>query len=414
MDDDPDMRLDDGDLDGAGMGEVEGGGVDDIFSSMIQKSAIEQAAENVPNYVKTEVTVKPNGQFAPKIMCIYCLFQLGVELNFHDLFPRIRIMEYTPSKFGGASLFCAMPEKGIKAHARLSSKGSVSMFGLKSFSEGVYVAKKICKLFRKVGVKRAKVQNFHITHMMVGMNLSVPVRINEMKDRYPEWVHYEPEVFPGLRVRLLNPRCAVSIFANGKVILTGVRTEGKVLVAAGRLLPLVRPFMGNGSDQGNASIAELFRKHTVGEADVKGFKATLNSTDIEAIEAEDRNEFVHDLLQQKGGNYSFHNFKEQATVVKSEAAAAAKKEAAGVKLEEPCLDGDEDEDEAPADEEFAGDAGLDVLGEGGGWTGEGDLPDMDMADTQPHVGGGGGGGGGDEFEFADDTAAVPEDNDEFV
>ena len=269
-------------------------------------SAINPTAESkTTNYAKYCVRLKDD-RLTPIIQSVCVSFELGTTLIFEDLVPRIRVLEFTPSRFGSATLFLNCPQHSppLKARARLTAKGHVSVTGLKTVDSAIYIAKKICKLFRKVGERNARVLNFRVTNMLGITDLSLPVRLDEFHKAHPEWCTYEPETFPALRLRMLNPKCGVHIFVNGKINVLGLRSQHMGQMAMERVLPLLKPYLGTGSPEYNEQVDEFFKANTEGPAEVvEGFKEVLLEEDIVEMN-ENKPSFVHDLL--KKGDVVYH------------------------------------------------------------------------------------------------------------
>ena len=53
---------------------------------------------------------------------------------------------------------------------------------------------------------------------------------------------YEPELFPGLIYRLVNPRVVFLIFVSGKVVITGAKKESDLSNALTKLYPVLVEF----------------------------------------------------------------------------------------------------------------------------------------------------------------------------
>lgn len=57
--------------------------------------------------------------------------------------------------------------------------------------------------------------------------------------KYQEFSSYEPEVFPGLVFRMLDPKLVVLIFVSGKIVFTGARRKADVDQAFFKILPML-------------------------------------------------------------------------------------------------------------------------------------------------------------------------------
>ena len=53
---------------------------------------------------------------------------------------------------------------------------------------------------------------------------------------------YEPELFPGLIYRLVNPRVVFLIFVSGKIVMTGAKTEADLSQAYTKLYPVLMEY----------------------------------------------------------------------------------------------------------------------------------------------------------------------------
>ena len=86
------------------------------------------------------------------------------------------------------------------------------------------MAKKIVKLAKiaKRGVKDAK-KEIAIVNIVVSTALEKEVPLEKMAATLPN-TEYNPEQFPGLVLRIKDPKTSALIFSSGKVVCTGART----------------------------------------------------------------------------------------------------------------------------------------------------------------------------------------------
>jgi len=71
-----------------------------------------------------------------------------------------------------------------------------------------------------------------IENVVASASLGVPVKLEKMVSTM-EGVEYEPEQFPGLVMRLKDPKAAALIFSSGKVVCTGAKspTDAKLVIS---------------------------------------------------------------------------------------------------------------------------------------------------------------------------------------
>ena len=69
---------------------------------------------------------------------------------------------------------------------------------------------------------------FKIENIVASADLGVELDLYEIAKASPD-VDYEPEQFPGAIYKIKEPKVALLLFKNGKIICTGAKTEAKVL-----------------------------------------------------------------------------------------------------------------------------------------------------------------------------------------
>jgi transcription initiation factor TFIID TATA-box-binding protein len=71
-----------------------------------------------------------------------------------------------------------------------------------------------------------------IENVVASASLGVPVKLEKLVSNL-DGVEYEPEQFPGLVMRLKDPKAAALIFSSGKVVCTGTKspTDAKLVMS---------------------------------------------------------------------------------------------------------------------------------------------------------------------------------------
>ena len=71
-----------------------------------------------------------------------------------------------------------------------------------------------------------------IENVVASASLGVPVKLEKLVANL-DGVEYEPEQFPGLVMRLKDPKAAALIFSSGKIVCTGAKspTDAKLVIA---------------------------------------------------------------------------------------------------------------------------------------------------------------------------------------
>jgi transcription initiation factor TFIID TATA-box-binding protein len=66
-----------------------------------------------------------------------------------------------------------------------------------------------------------------VQNMVAAINLGGKIHLEQAARTLPRSM-YEPEQFPGLIHRMLDPKTVILIFASGKLVCTGAKTESDV------------------------------------------------------------------------------------------------------------------------------------------------------------------------------------------
>ena len=73
-------------------------------------------------------------------------------------------------------------------------------------------------------------------------DVGFPIRLEGLVYAHSQFASYEPELFPGLIYRLVNPRVVFLIFVSGKVVITGAKKESDLSSALTKLYPVLVEF----------------------------------------------------------------------------------------------------------------------------------------------------------------------------
>ena len=87
--------------------------------------------------------------------------------------------------------------------------------------------KTVVQKLRKEGIKIKKDAVVTVQNIVSSINLGGKVHLELAARTLPRSM-YEPEQFPGLIHRMLDPKTVILIFASGKLVCTGAKTESDV------------------------------------------------------------------------------------------------------------------------------------------------------------------------------------------
>jgi len=77
---------------------------------------------------------------------------------------------------------------------------------------------------------------FSLQNMVGSCDVKFPIRLEGLAYKHSHYSSYEPELFPGLIYRMVQPKIVLLIFVSGKVVLTGGKVKIHLLCASPFLL----------------------------------------------------------------------------------------------------------------------------------------------------------------------------------
>ena len=138
--------------------------------------------------------------------------------------------EYHPDQFPGLVFRIKSP----KTATLVFSSGKFVCTGAKSEEQAIQAVRTVVQKLRKGGIKIKKDAVIVIQNMVASVNLGGKVHLERAARSLPRSM-YEPEQFPGLIHRMLDPKTVILIFATGKLVCTGAKKESDVYRAVHNL-----------------------------------------------------------------------------------------------------------------------------------------------------------------------------------
>ncbi len=155
-----------------------------------------------------------------------------LDLNkIQEKFPDV---EYHPDVFPGAVFRLRNP----KTATLLFSTGKMVCTGSKSEEIAVKAVNTVVNKLRKEGINIKKNAVVTVQNIVSSINLGGRVSIEKVARTLPRSM-YEPEQFPGVIHRMLDPKVVILIFASGKLVCTGGKTEKDVYRSVNQLHSLL-------------------------------------------------------------------------------------------------------------------------------------------------------------------------------
>jgi len=152
-------------------------------------------------------------------------------IKIQEKFPDV---EYHPDVFPGAVFRLRNP----KTATLLFSTGKMVCTGSKSEEIAVKAVNTVVNKLRKEGIKIKKNAVVTVQNIVSSINLGGRVSIEKVARTLPRSM-YEPEQFPGVIHRMIDPKAVILIFSSGKLVCTGGKTEKDVYRSVNQLHSLL-------------------------------------------------------------------------------------------------------------------------------------------------------------------------------
>ena len=145
------------------------------------------------------------------------------KLDLVDITKKFPDVEYHPEQFPGAVFRLKNP----KTATLLFSSGKMVCTGAKSQELAEIAVAKVVGMLKKGKIKIKNEAVVTIQNIVSSINLGGRVNLEQAARTLPRSM-YEPEQFPGLIHRMLDPKTVILIFSSGKLVCVGAKLEKDV------------------------------------------------------------------------------------------------------------------------------------------------------------------------------------------
>jgi len=142
------------------------------------------------------------------------------KLDLVDITKKFPDVEYHPEQFPGAVFRLKTP----RTATLLFGSGKMVCTGAKSEEMAIKAVNIVVQNLRKGKIKIKNEPIVTIQNIVSSINLGGKVNLEQAARTLPRSM-YEPEQFPGLIHRMLDPKTVILIFASGKLVCVGARIE---------------------------------------------------------------------------------------------------------------------------------------------------------------------------------------------
>ena len=104
------------------------------------------------------------------------------------------------------------------------SSGNLVCTGTKSIAQVKLVIEQVIKTLKKINVKITEKPKITVQNIVASGNINMMLNLNFLALEL-ENTEYEPEQFPGLVYKLIEPNATFLLFSNGKLVCTGTKNN---------------------------------------------------------------------------------------------------------------------------------------------------------------------------------------------
>ena len=164
-------------------------------------------------------------QTKPMIAIVNVVASATIEqqLDLNDIIKKFPEVEWNPEQFPGAVFRLRNP----KTATLLFGSGKMVCTGSKSEEMAVKAVNTVVQKLRKGKIKIKNDPIVTVQNIVSSINLRGKVSLEQAARTLPRSM-YEPEQFPGLIHRMLDPKTVILIFASGKLVCVGARQEDEI------------------------------------------------------------------------------------------------------------------------------------------------------------------------------------------
>ena len=170
-----------------------------------------------------------------KIQNIVATTSLGKEVPLTKLAKTIITTTYNPETFPGLILRVKKPKSAVLVFA----SGNLVCTGTKSILQVKQVIEQVIKTLRKINIKVTGKPKITVQNIVASGSINMSLNLNFLALEL-ENTEYEPEQFPGLVYKLIEPNATFLLFSNGKLVCTGTKNNQQLEDSMKQLIKTIK------------------------------------------------------------------------------------------------------------------------------------------------------------------------------
>jgi len=155
-----------------------------------------------------------------KVQNIVATTSLGKPVPLTKLARTQSNTEYNPEQFPGLVLRVKKPKSAVLVF----SSGNLVCTGTKSIAQVKEVIDAVIRQIAKIGIRITQKPKITVQNIVASGSINLNLNLNILALTL-ENTEYEPEQFPGLVYKLIDPTATFLLFSNGKLVCTGTKNK---------------------------------------------------------------------------------------------------------------------------------------------------------------------------------------------
>ncbi|XP_037072855.1 TATA-box-binding protein-like [Pollicipes pollicipes] len=173
----------------------------------------------------------------PQMQNVVSTVNMLCALDLKQIAVRARNAEYNPKRFAAVIMRIREP----RTTALVFASGKMVVTGARNEDDSRLAARKFARIIQRLGFP-TKFANFTVQNIVGSCDVKFPIRLEGLLLTHSQFSSYEPELFPGLIYRMVQPRIVLLIFVSGKVVLTGAKLRQQIYDAFNNIYPILRSY----------------------------------------------------------------------------------------------------------------------------------------------------------------------------
>ncbi|KXB09272.1 hypothetical protein AKJ35_01095 [candidate division MSBL1 archaeon SCGC-AAA833F18] len=156
------------------------------------------------------------------------------EFDLEELAGILKGARYEPEVFPGVIYKSKTP----RASFLIFASGKMNCVGAKSMKDAEKAIKELTNKLKNSGVKIKGKPKIKVRNMVASLNFHREFDVEQIAREFPN-TEYEPEVFPGLVLRLDEPKVVILLFVSGKGVCVGAESITDIKKAAKKITKVI-------------------------------------------------------------------------------------------------------------------------------------------------------------------------------